>query len=88
MFNIYFNSSNTSIYRNTINELVFHISEHFARLGQDIQPIFITDSETGELYEVIEDEKLSFNHKFTTEIKHKEYNILQLLELMPYLNRI
>lgn len=88
MLNIYFTSTNTSIRQNTLKELVFHLSEHFARLGQDSQPILITDSDTGEIYEVIENEKLFFNHKFTTKIKHNEYNILQLLELIPYFNKV
>lgn len=88
MYTINFTSTNTTIYRLSLNEIVSHLSDHFARLGADDEPIHISDSETGELYEVIEDEKLSFNHKFTTEIKHKEYNILQLMELIPYLDRI
>lgn len=85
MYTINFTSTNTTIYRLSLNELVFHLSDHFARLGVDDAPIHISDSATGELYEVIDNEKCTFNHSFYSERLKKHYNILDLVDLLPYI---
>lgn len=85
MYTIDFTSTNTSIRNLSLNELVFELSEHYARVGVDLYLIFISDSETHELYEVISNEQLNFNRMFYSEKLGKEYNILDLVNLLPYI---
>lgn len=85
MYTIDFASTNTSIRNLSLNELVFELSEHYARVGVDLHLIFISNSETHELYEVINNEQLNFNHMFYSEKLGKEYNILDLVNLLPYI---
>ena len=85
MYTIEFTSTNTKIYRLSLNELVFQLSEHYARIGVDDKPIYITDSETGELYEVIEGENLNINTFFYCEKLRNSYRILDLVEMLPYI---
>lgn len=66
-------------------QLVIVLSEHFAQVGINNEVIAITDSITGELFEVIKDEQLTFNYQFYSEKLNQHYTIFQLLEILPYL---
>lgn len=85
MYTINFTSTNTTIYRLSLNELVFQLSEHYARVGVDDLPIYISDSETGELYEIIEGEKLNITTFFYCDKLGDSYRILDLVEMFPYM---
>lgn len=85
MYTIHFTLTNTKIYNLNLKEMLLQLSDHYARVGYDDEPIFISDSETGELYEVIESDNVMFNYKVCAGKLKNSYNILDLLDLICYI---
>lgn len=85
MYTIHFTLTNTKLYRLSLKEMLLQLSDHYARVGYDDEPIFISDSETGELYEVIESGQLIFHYKVRAGKLKNFYNILDLLDLICYI---
>ena len=85
MYTIEFTSTSEKFVNLSLKDLVVKISEHFAYVGADFEPISIIDSESGEVYEIICSEGLVLNYKFYFEHLDSYYNILELVDLLPYL---
>lgn len=85
MYTIEFTSNGNKFTNLSLGELMVEISDHFGYVGRDFDPIYITNSETGVLYEIIYNEEPTTNYKFYSERLNNYYTILELVELMPYL---
>lgn len=85
MYTIHFTLTNTKLYHLSLKEMLLQLSNHYARVGYDNEPIFISDSETGELYEVIEGDELMFHYKVCAGKLKNYYNILELIHLICYI---
>ena len=85
MYTIEFTSNGNKVINLSLGELMVEIAEHFGYVGRDFEPIYISDSETGELYEVIHNEEPTTKYKFYSERLNNYYDVLELVELMPYL---
>ena len=85
-FNIIINSNNTHFNNLSIYEMLMELSEHYANVGFDENPIQISDSETGELLEIITGDICQFNYQVKLESLGKAHTILDLLDLIPYIN--
>lgn len=91
-FDVQIASTNQQFTELTLTEMVSVISEHFAIVGADYQPIFVLDHESQGVLEVLYDKPDDPN--FTSESFEKifvdkfnrEYTVVELLELAPYLS--
>lgn len=80
-------SSNSSNYKNlTLSNMLNLLSDHFATIGLDIQPITITDSISGNIISQFTEGQETCTELITLDKNNQSYTISQLLDLYPYLN--
>lgn len=88
MYNINFESTNTSLTNLTLIEVIQSISEHLASFGYDDQPITISSFDNGNIIEVIRGENSENFEKVSVECFCEDYTISELLEILPYIREV